>query len=136
MRNLRKTQPMDPPPKPFAADLAPAARTAMAAPSRWARIIPVALVMYTIAFIDRTNISLALPRISRDLHLDPSKPAPVAGISSGVSCPADSWRPSGQALEPQKIHQRLARALVTVRRRLRSCAYLSRVARSPPAYSA
>jgi MFS family permease len=50
------------------------------APSRWTRIIPVALVMYTIAFIDRTNISLALPRISRDLHLDPQQAGTVAGI--------------------------------------------------------
>jgi MFS family permease len=55
----------------FAADLAPA---------RWTRIIPVALVMYTIAFIDRTNISLALPRISHDLHLDPQQAGTVAGI--------------------------------------------------------
>src|ERR1700716_4373250 len=47
---------------------------------RWIRIIPVALVMYTIAFIDRTNISLALPRISRDLHLDPQQAGTVAGI--------------------------------------------------------
>jgi sugar phosphate permease len=47
---------------------------------RWLRIIPVALVMYTIAFIDRTNISLALPRISRDLHLDPQQAGNVAGI--------------------------------------------------------
>jgi sugar phosphate permease len=47
---------------------------------RWFRIIPVALVMYTIAFIDRTNISLALPRISRDLHLDPQQAGNVAGI--------------------------------------------------------
>jgi sugar phosphate permease len=47
---------------------------------RWIRIIPVALVMYTIAFIDRTNISLALPRISRDLHLDPQQAGNVAGI--------------------------------------------------------
>jgi sugar phosphate permease len=47
---------------------------------RWMRIIPVALVMYTIAFIDRTNISLALPRISRDLHLDPQQAGTVAGI--------------------------------------------------------
>jgi MFS family permease len=47
---------------------------------RWLRIIPVALVMYTIAFIDRTNISLALPRISRDLHLDPQQAGTVAGI--------------------------------------------------------
>ena len=51
-----------------------------AAPSRWIRIIPVALVMYTIAFIDRTNISLALPRISRDLGLDPQQAGTVAGI--------------------------------------------------------
>src|SRR5882762_7529581 len=47
---------------------------------RWIRIIPVALVMYTIAFIDRTNISLALPRISRDLHLDPQQAGTVAGV--------------------------------------------------------
>jgi MFS family permease len=36
--------------------------------------------MYTIAFIDRTNVSLALPRISRDLHLDPQQAGTVAGI--------------------------------------------------------
>ena len=47
---------------------------------RWVRIIPVALIMYTIAFIDRTNISLALPHISRDLHLDPQQAGTVAGI--------------------------------------------------------
>ncbi len=47
---------------------------------RWVRIIPVALIMYTIAFIDRTNISLALPQISRDLHLDPQQAGTVAGI--------------------------------------------------------
>jgi MFS family permease len=47
---------------------------------RWLRIIPVALIMYTIAFIDRTNISLALPRISHDLHLDPQQAGTVAGI--------------------------------------------------------
>src|SRR5229473_3495153 len=53
---------------------------ARATSQRWIRIIPVALVMYTIAFIDRTNISLALPRISRDLHLDPQQAGTVAGI--------------------------------------------------------
>jgi MFS family permease len=47
---------------------------------RWLRIIPVALIMYTIAFIDRTNISLALLWISRDLHLDPPQAGTVAGI--------------------------------------------------------
>jgi len=62
------------------ANFAPAPPAAEAAPSRWTRIIPVALVMYTIAFIDRTNISLALPRISHDLHLDPQQAGTVAGI--------------------------------------------------------
>jgi MFS family permease len=47
---------------------------------RWLRIIPVALLMYTISFINRTNISLALPAISRDLHLTPSQAGQVAGI--------------------------------------------------------
>src|SRR5437588_8839203 len=47
---------------------------------RWIRIIAVALIMYTIAFIDRTNISLALPKISRDLNLDPQQAGTVAGI--------------------------------------------------------
>src|SRR5712671_3750312 len=60
-------------------DAAPA-MTRNAPSQRWVRIIPVALVMYTIAFIDRTNISLALPRISRDLHLDPQQAGTVAGI--------------------------------------------------------
>ena len=54
--------------------------TSAPAPSRWTRIIPVALIMYTIAFIDRTNISLALPRIRHDLHLDPQQAGTVAGI--------------------------------------------------------
>src|SRR5258708_6273017 len=53
---------------------------ARATSQRWIRIRPVALVMYPIAFIDRTNISLALPRISRDLHLDPQQAGTVAGI--------------------------------------------------------
>ncbi|HUI43649.1 MAG TPA: MFS transporter [Terriglobia bacterium] len=47
---------------------------------RWLRVIVVAFVMYTIAFIDRTNISLALPAISRDLHLDPRQAGSAAGI--------------------------------------------------------
>jgi sugar phosphate permease len=48
--------------------------------TRWLRIIPVAFVMYTIAFVDRTNISLALPRISHDLNMDPQQAGTVAGI--------------------------------------------------------
>jgi len=61
----------------------PDSRTEMAASrisQRRIRIIPVALIVYTIAFIDRTNISLALPKISRDLHSDPQQAGTLAGI--------------------------------------------------------
>ena len=47
---------------------------------RWLRIIPVAFIMYTIAYVDRTNISLALPDIGRDLHMDPAQQGNAFGI--------------------------------------------------------
>jgi MFS family permease len=51
---------------------------------RWLRIIPVALVMYTISYVDRTNISLALdPTISsmmKDLLMDDRMKGEAAGI--------------------------------------------------------
>src|SRR5580692_10121039 len=51
---------------------------------RWLRIIPAALIMYTISYIDRTNISLALdPKISslmHDLLMDDRMKGEAAGI--------------------------------------------------------
>jgi MFS family permease len=51
---------------------------------RWLRIIPAALIMYTISYIDRTNISLALdPKISslmHDLVMDDKMKGELAGI--------------------------------------------------------
>jgi MFS family permease len=51
---------------------------------RWLRIIPVALIMYTISYVDRTNIALALdPQIStmmRDLAMDDRLKGQAAGI--------------------------------------------------------
>src|SRR5438105_1647704 len=51
---------------------------------RWLRIIPVALIMYTISYVDRTNVSLALdPRISSmmpDLGMDDRMKGHAAGI--------------------------------------------------------
>jgi sugar phosphate permease len=47
---------------------------------RWLRIIPVAFIMYTIAFVDRTNISLALQPIIRDLHLSSTQAGNAAGV--------------------------------------------------------
>jgi sugar phosphate permease len=53
-------------------------------PRRWLRIIPVALIMYTISYVDRTNISLALdPTIStmmKDLFMDERMKGEAAGI--------------------------------------------------------
>lgn len=53
-------------------------------PQRWLRIIPVALFMYTISYVDRTNVSLALdPKISsllRDLAMDDRMKGQAAGI--------------------------------------------------------
>jgi MFS family permease len=47
---------------------------------RWIRILPVTFIMYTIAFVDRTNVSLALPKMSTDLHMDSAQ----AGAASGI----------------------------------------------------
>jgi len=47
---------------------------------RWSHIIPVAFIMYTIAFIDRTNVSLALPSMSRALHMNPTQAGGAAGV--------------------------------------------------------
>jgi len=54
------------------------------AQQRWLRIIPVALIMYTFSYVDRTNVSLALdPKISnmmRDLFMDDKMKGEAAGI--------------------------------------------------------
>jgi sugar phosphate permease len=47
---------------------------------RWSRIIPAALITYTIAYIDRVNVSMALPSLSRDLHMNSAQAGNVAGI--------------------------------------------------------
>jgi MFS family permease len=51
---------------------------------RWLRIIPVALIMYTISYVDRTNISIALtPDIStmvKDLAMNKDMMGEAAGI--------------------------------------------------------
>src|SRR5260370_36736601 len=51
---------------------------------RWMRIIPVALIMYTISYVDRTNISLTLdPTISsmmKDLLMDDRLKGQAAGL--------------------------------------------------------
>jgi MFS family permease len=43
-------------------------------------IIPVAFLMYTIAFMDRINIGVALPSMEKQLHFNAS----IAGLASGI----------------------------------------------------
>ncbi|CAM02735.1 sugar phosphate permease [Saccharopolyspora erythraea NRRL 2338] len=53
----------------------------VAAPSRrWVFVIPVAAVMYMLAYIDRTNVSLILPYVGQDLPLSAS----AKGLASGI----------------------------------------------------
>ena len=47
---------------------------------RWLHIIPVSFIMYTIAFIDRTNVSLALKSMSHALHMDPTQAGGATGF--------------------------------------------------------
>src|SRR5438445_2732937 len=60
------------------------ARNALMTQQRWLRIIPVALIMYTISYIDRTNVALALdPNIStmmRDLAMTDK----LKGLAGGI----------------------------------------------------
>ena len=91
---------------------------------RWLRIIPVALIMYTISYVDRTNISLALdPKIStmmRDLLMDDRMKGRGGGhFFSGLRFVAGFRRPSGQPLEREETDQPLPDFLGRLRRGLR-----------------
>ena len=69
---------------PNAGGLAKNPHSELMTQQRWWRIIPVALLMYTISYIDRTNVSLALdPNIStmmKDLFMDDRMKGEAAGI--------------------------------------------------------
>jgi sugar phosphate permease len=47
---------------------------------RWTYVIPVAVVMYMLAYLDRTNVSLILPFIGKELPLSAS----ATGLASGI----------------------------------------------------
>ncbi|GKX56420.1 MFS transporter [Leminorella grimontii] len=47
---------------------------------RWLLFIPIASIMYMLAFLDRTNLSFILPYIGQDLHLTNS----TKGMASGI----------------------------------------------------
>jgi MFS family permease len=48
--------------------------------NRWNRIIPAAFLMYTIAYIDRTNFSLAIPYLRKEFSLSAGEAALASGI--------------------------------------------------------
>lgn len=48
--------------------------------TRWVHLVPVIFLMYTISYFDRINIGLALPSMSKDLHLTSSN----AGLAAGI----------------------------------------------------
>ena len=47
---------------------------------RWRRVIPIAFLMYTIAFMDRINVGVALPAMAKSLHFNPTISGTVFGI--------------------------------------------------------
>ncbi|MHB8295870.1 MAG: MFS transporter [Acidimicrobiales bacterium] len=47
---------------------------------RWRRVIPVAFLMYTIAFMDRINVGVALPAMSKSLHFSTT----IGGLVFGI----------------------------------------------------
>ena len=48
--------------------------------ARWTRLIPVAIVVYIISFMDRTNIGFALSGLHHDLGISRSQQGLAAGI--------------------------------------------------------
>ena len=48
--------------------------------ARWTRLIPVAIVVYVISFMDRTNIGFAFDGLGKDLHLDSA----AKGLAGGI----------------------------------------------------
>lgn len=67
------TAPASPPP-PAEPDTTPVPA------KRWTYVIPVAVVMYMLAFLDRSNVSVILPYMDGDLNLSASDEGMVTGV--------------------------------------------------------
>ncbi|MGH3436204.1 MAG: MFS transporter [Sciscionella sp.] len=48
--------------------------------ARWTRLIPVAIIVYIISFMDRTNIGFAFGGLGNDLHIDKAQQGLAGGI--------------------------------------------------------
>ena len=58
----------------------PSVPSATAGRSRWARLIPIAILVYIISFMDRTNIGFALDGLHNDLGIDATQQGLAAGV--------------------------------------------------------
>ena len=47
---------------------------------RWVRLVPIIFLLYTIAYYDRVNVSMALPSMAKDFSLSPSQQGFAIGI--------------------------------------------------------
>lgn len=47
---------------------------------RWSRLIPIAIILYVISFMDRTNIAFAFDGLGKDLHIDAANQGLAGGI--------------------------------------------------------
>ena len=72
--------------------------------SRWTRLLPVMMIAFIIAFMDRTNIGFAIPTMGKDLGLDQGALGFASGVlflGYGISQPLGGWiadRGHGRAL--------------------------------------
>jgi sugar phosphate permease len=72
--------------------------------SRWTRLLPVMMIAFIIAFMDRTNIGFAIPTMGKDLGLDAGALGFASGVlflGYGISQPLGGWiadRGHGRAL--------------------------------------
>ena len=61
---------------------------------RWIRLLPIMMLTYIIAFMDRTNIAFAIPTMSKELGFAPSVVGFAAGVlflGYGISQSAGGW---------------------------------------------
>ena len=74
--------------------------------TRWTRLIPIAIIVYIISFMDRTNIGFAFDGLHDDLGIDATQQGLAAGdLLHRLSGPADPRRPPGRALERQEVRR-------------------------------
>ena len=62
--------------------------------SRWTRLLPVMMIAFIIAFMDRTNIGFAIPTMGKDLGLDAGALGFASGVlflGYGISQPLGGW---------------------------------------------